>query len=282
MTTDTAPIVLISPAMAVPARFYRPLVAAFAEHGWPATVVARRGIEPGDSPPSRAEDWSYADEAADLTAAVRAARAAMPDRYVVLLGHSLGAHLAAMVANASDDGAPDGVVTVAASVPFFRDYPHGGVVEWAIAAAVPIVTGIVGHWPTPGFGAPAPRTLMRQWARMVRRRQTPFDGDAKVQVPTLAIRLDADRLVTPAAAREFERTVQPDSLTVWTYTADRCPPGGSVDHVRWVRTPRPVVERAVDWWRTQAGDRKTSDRARRNVSSVAYTMPSAASPIIEA
>ncbi|MGC5259072.1 alpha/beta fold hydrolase [Gordonia sp. DT218] len=282
MNHDTTPNVLISPAMAVPSRYYQPLVDAFARHGWFATTVPRRGIDAGSGAPSRDEDWSYADEADDLAVAVRRARAETPDAPVMILGHSLGAQLCAVLGRRGDDGAPDVIATVAASVPYFRHYGRGGVVEWCTAAAVPIVTAAFGYWPTPGFGAPAPRTLMREWARMVRTGRTPFDDGDPIEIPTLAVRLDGDRLVTAQAAERFERAFHPAARTAWTYSADHCPPGGSVGHVQWARTPEAVVDRIVAWWTAHPTEEVTRNRPRRNVSVTATTTPSAAKPIIDA
>ncbi|MFW0785709.1 alpha/beta hydrolase [Gordonia sp. CPCC 206044] len=278
----STPLALISPAMAVPSRYYHRLVDAFAAVGWTAVILPRRGIDPDDTAPSRARDWSYADEADDLLAELARLRAADPHRPIVVVGHSLGAQLFVAAARRADADLPDGFVAIAASVPWFRHYAGVGVVEYAMAAAVPVVTGALGYWPRPGFGAPAARTLMREWARMVRRGHTPFPAGEPVRLPTLAVRLAGDRLVTTAAAEHFESCIDPESLTTWTYTTDRCPPDGSVDHVRWVRTPAPVVNRIVTWWAGQSDDGESRERARRNVSTSAATMPTAATPIIDA
>ncbi|RPA19761.1 alpha/beta hydrolase [Gordonia sp. OPL2] len=286
-TSRTPPTVLISPAMAVPSRYYRPLAECLTEFaGWVETVP-RRGVGDGARRPSRGHDWSYADEADDLAAAVTRARAQRPGHPVLVLGHSLGAHLCAMIGRRTDGSAPDAVVTVAASVPWYRHYSRGGLIEHATGTAVPVVTAVAGYWPAPGFGAPAPRTLMREWARMVRTGVTPFDDGPPLRIPTLAVRLEGDRLVTPAAADHFERCVERDVLSTWTYTIEECPPGASTGHVQWVRSPAPVVERIVRWW-AEAQDpvgptrEATRDPVRRNVSTTAYTTPSAASPIIDA
>lgn len=259
MRTEKLPHVLISPAMGVPAKFYRPLVAAFGEHGWASTVIARRGIEPGDLAPSRAHDWSYADEAGDLADAIRDLRREDPDRPVLVVGHSLGAQLCALldVLPGASDARPDGYATVAGSVPRYRYYPGERARMLLLASSVPVVTAARGHWPAGAFGGPTPRTLMRQWARMMRTGELPAtDGLEQGRVggarPVLAVRLEGDALVTPAAAERLERCFPPGSLTGWTYRKSQCPPEGSTDHVRWARTPGPVVERIVEWWSAPA------------------------------
>ncbi|MCR8897095.1 alpha/beta fold hydrolase [Gordonia sp. GONU] len=243
--------VLISPAMAVPSRVYRRLAEALAGHGLDVRVVARRGVEEGSAPPSRTADWSYEDEAADLADAIAGARADVPGTRVVVIGHSLGAQLAAMVAQSSDH-TPDGIVAVGASVPAVRHYGIRGVALGAIAGAVTPVSAIVGHWPRPGFGGPAARTLMRQWARMVLTGQAPFAVDRSIRTPTLAIRLDGDEIVTDGAASAFDAAFAPEAISHWRYDDGHCPAGGNTTHVGWVRTPDTVAQRIAEWWDSQA------------------------------
>ena len=239
--------VLIAPAMSVPARVYRRLEQALTESGFDARVIARRGVEEGSTPPSRTADWSYEDEAADLADAIAGARADVAGTRVVVIGHSLGAQLIAMVAQSADH-APDGIVTVGASVPSFRHYGIRGAALGAIGAAVMPVSGVVGHWPRQGFGGPTPRTLMRQWARMVLTGRAPFALDRSIETPTLSIRLDADEIVTDGAAAAFDAAFSPEAITHWRYDDAQCPAGGNTTHIGWVRTPEIVAARIAEWW----------------------------------
>lgn len=251
------PIVLVSPAMAVPSRFYRPLVAAFEDVGWSARALGRRGFEPGAPVASRSADWSYADEIADLGEAVSAARREDPDRPVLLLGHSLGAQLAVGLQRSADPGGrADGLVLVGASVPHHRYYPYAGVPMLAYAAAIPVLTRVLGHLPKPAFGAPGAATLMREWAHFVRTGEPPFDGSGTVTTPALVVHLQADAYAVSAANKRFiELFLEPSAVTRWVYTQDATPDGGTTDHVQWVRHPSVVVDRVVRWWsdtRTEA------------------------------
>jgi predicted alpha/beta hydrolase len=186
----TAPVVLVSPAMAVPSRFYRPLVAAFEDAGWSARALGRRGFEPHSPVASRTADWTYADEIGDLADAVRAARAEAPRRPVLVLGHSLGAQLAVGLQCAGDPGAvADGLVLVGASVPHHRHYPYAGLPMLVFASAIPTLTRAFGHLPKPAFGAPGAATLMREWARFVRTGEPPFPVDGPVTTPTFVVHL---------------------------------------------------------------------------------------------
>ncbi len=249
---DVNPHVFVSPAMAVPSRFYRPLVAAFEDVGWTAEALGRRGFEPGGPPASRASDWSYADEIDELADAVRSARSAEPGRPVLLLGHSLGAQLAVGLQQRDDAAVhADGLVMVGASTPHHRFYPYGGLPMLAFASAIPVLTQGFGHLPKPAFGAPGARTLMREWARFVRTGRPPFDVGAPVTTPTLVVHLQGDAYAVSAANKRFvEQFLDPASVTRWVYTRDAVPDGGTTDHVRWVKHPRVVVDRVASWWQT--------------------------------
>lgn len=243
----TAPLVLIGPAMAVPSRYYRPLVEAFEERGWSARALGRRGFESDQAPASRRRDWSYADEVADLAAAVDAARAEDPDRPVIVLGHSLGGQIAA--AHALHHTPPDGLVAVGASVPHFRRYPYGGLPVLAAGLMVGPLTTAFGFLPRPAFGAPGARTLMREWARWNLTGEVPFDLPRRVDVPSLVVRLQGDTYAVPQAIDAFvDQLLEPSTTTRWTYARSAAPEGGSTHHVRWVRSPGPVVDRVMEWW----------------------------------
>lgn len=249
---------LISPAMGVPARVYRRLSEALgsgalgsgasasaasasgasAQSGFEVGVVARRGVEGGSPRPARAVDWSYEDEADDLAEAIAAARARTGGP-VLVIGHSLGAQLAALAAQRSDHR-PDGIVAIGASVPWFRHYGRRAVPFAALAASVRPVTAVVGHWPRQGFAGPTPRTLMRQWARMVLTGRPPFDLDGSIRVRALMVRLGDDELVTDQAAAAYEAAFSRDVVTRWTYDESCCPAGGDATHLGWSRAPR--------WW----------------------------------
>ncbi|MCD9152861.1 serine aminopeptidase domain-containing protein [Aeromicrobium duanguangcaii] len=247
----STPIVLISPAMAVPSSFYSPLVEAFEERGWAARVLPRRGFEPGLPRASREHDWSFADEIADTQASVDAARADHPDRPVLLFGHSLGGQLSAAVQIGARPA--DGLVLVGVSLPYFRHYPGGGLPIATMALSVPVVGRLRGFVPKPWFGAPGARTLMSQWARVVRIGRPPFAVDRRVAAPTLSVQLAGDGFSVAAAVRRFDDSlIEPAALTRWEYTRDLVPEGGSTHHVFWVKRPSPVVDRVVRWWTDQA------------------------------
>lgn len=242
-----SPLVLIVAAMAVPSGFYRPLVEELESRGWQARALPNRGFERGGRIASRADDWSYDDEIRAIASAVLAARVEDPDRPVILMGHSLGAQLAA--GHQLHHPPADGFVTVGASVPHFRSYPYGGVPVLLMGVMVPVVTRVRGFLPRPFFGAPGARTLMREWARFVRSGRPPFAVTHRITTPTLVVQLQGDTYAVSHSNKIFtDMMVEPGAVTRWVYAKSAAPSGGTTHHVQWVRTPGPVVDRIVDWW----------------------------------
>ena len=256
--------VLISPAMGVPARVYRRLTEALSRAGLDVVIVPRRGIEEGSEPPSRRSDWSYADEADDLADAVTAARTETPETRVLVLGHSLGAQLAALVASRTDR-APDGIVAIGASVPHFRHYGARGIPLAALAASVTPVAAVLGRWPRRGFGGPTPRTLMREWARMVLTGWAPFALDSRMRLPALSIRLHDDEVVSGRAADAYDAAFDKDAMSTLCYRASDGPAGGVATHLGWTRTPDGIVELIARWWESHAVQEPDRDSTRSRV-----------------
>ncbi|MEI2713757.1 MAG: alpha/beta hydrolase [Nocardioides sp.] len=249
MPTDASatPVVLISPAMAVGARYYRPLVEAFEQVGWSAQALGRRGFEPDRDRAGRAHDWSYADEIADIADAIARVRAEEPGRTVLLLGHSLGAQLA--IGHQLTHPPADGVIAVAGSVPHFRHYGMRSLALLLMAGViVPVTTTALGYVPKPVFGGPGARTLMREWSRMVISGQTPFETPHLVAGPALFVSLEGDDLSPVAAVEGLAALYEPEDAQRWHYRRSEAPLGGSTDHIAWVRMPAAVVDHVVDWW----------------------------------
>ncbi|WP_312870859.1 alpha/beta fold hydrolase [Gordonia asplenii] len=262
LPVDAAPTVLIAPAMAIGSGYYRPLVEEFERRGWQARALRRRGFERDRPRASRDVDWSYADEIADIAAAVSTARASS-EGPVILLGHSLGGQL--VVGHELTQPPVDGVVTVGGAVPFFRHFAYGGAPLALMAGVVvPVTTSLFGYLPEPAFGAPGARTLMREWARMVLTGRAPFATAAPISTPSLIVSLGDDRMSPAGAVDHLAALFDSSSSTRWHYGGDEVPDGASNDHVGWVRTPEVVVAKTITWWQNvgslnyQAQQRKAS------------------------
>lgn len=251
MSTTAPPLVLISPAMAIGSAYYRPLVEEFEARGWQARALPRRGFERGLPQASRSHDWTYEDEIMDIDEAVTRARADDPDRPVLFLGHSLGGQIAAghMLRGPSVDG----LVTVGSAIPHRSHYPYGGLHLLTMArVVVPVLTTLFGYLPKPAFGAPGPRSLMREWADMVATGRPPFPVAAPIRTPALIVSLQGDGLAPARSVNHFSQILfDSEAVTRWHYLRDEVAPGASNDHITWVRSSATVVERVVTWWTAQ-------------------------------
>lgn len=235
--------------MAVPSAFYRPLIAAFEERGWSAQVLRSRGFGRGEAVASRTNDWGFQDGILDIADAVGKARAEDPDRPVILFGHSIGAQLGA--GHELHHEPCDGFVGVGTAIPWYKNYPHGGVPLVFMGFGVPLINRIWGYVPKPMFGGPGARTLMSQWAAFIRTGQPPFPADRPHTTPSLIVDLVGDTFAPPKASQAYvDRFLEPSLTTLWKYRSEDVPEGGNNDHVTWARTPGPVVERVVTWWAT--------------------------------
>ncbi|WP_278262520.1 alpha/beta fold hydrolase [Nocardia sp. AG03] len=244
-----APIALIAPAMAIGSRFYTPVVRAFDTHGWDAHVLPRRGFERGQPRAARGHDWSYGDEIDTITDAVTRIRRRHPARPVIVLGHSLGAQLAA--GQAINQPGVDGLVTIGGCLPHHRHFAGFGLHVAAMAAMIPALTTAFGYLPPPAFGAPGARTMMREWARMALTGRPPFPTERAIDVPALVVALENDSMAPESGVDDFARRLfAPGTATRWDYRTEDVPPGASNGHIDWVRTPQPVVDRIVTWWKT--------------------------------
>lgn len=170
---------------------------------------------------------------------------------MVLLGHSLGAQLG--VGHELEREPCDGFVTVGASIPHYVSYPYYGLHLLLLGLSVPAITWLCGYVPKPFFGAPGPRTLMREWARVVRTGQPPFAVPRRVTTPSLTIELQNDTYAVRAAHDKFvERFIDPTALTRWVYTKDLAGEGASTHHIRWLKNPEAVVSKIIDWYGTSS------------------------------
>ena len=245
---DDRPSVLLLPALGVPLDYYRPVLRAWALRGRHVLGLELRGMPRS---PATVRSFGYADLVCDLAAVLSDGR--LCHRRVVLVGHSLGGHLA-LLASASGRVSPVAVVTVGTGT----SSPAGQPTALARARrriSVEVVSGVTAvarRWPGRrlGFGGDQPQTLMRDWVYEARHGRYRLHADptdyeaalASLSVPALMLDLVGDALVGPLAVDHLARRL-PDHVHRATVTGH-----GPLHHVSWVRAnPGPVVD-AVEHW----------------------------------
>ncbi|SCL32494.1 Predicted alpha/beta hydrolase [Micromonospora nigra] len=248
-----APVVLVYPAMGVPARYYRPFAAALRGAGLAVAVADLRGTGESTPPPGRACRYGYAQLAADLGAVREALKPRLDGRRTLLLGHSLGGQAAVLHLALHGDRDVDGLVLVASGIPYWRDFTglRGyGILPFTHGIAA--TARVLGFWPGWGFGGRQARGVIRDWAHTARTGRFPLldgvDAEAavgEVRTPVLAISVDGDQY-TPHAT--LDRLC--GKLTRATVRRERLTPeqtGVAVDHFTWVRAGTPLADRVADF-----------------------------------
>ena len=251
----TAHVVLVLPAMGVPAGYYRPLLDGLAGSGLHAAALDLPGLPPDRRSGRRSEGLGYAALAGDT---IPRAREHLAQRFpdaagTVLLGHSLGGQLA-LVHLALSAQPVAGVALVAAGTPHWRGFRgRRRLLVLAQTRVVATTTRVLGYWPGDrlGFGGRQPRALIRDWATLARTgnlRPRGVGADvehrlAAFRTPVLAVDVAGDELAPPTSMAELLAKVPAAPVTRWHHAGVDGPPG----HARWARSPGPVVATVTEW-----------------------------------
>lgn len=247
-----APVVLVLPAMGVPAGYYGPFVDELAAHGVTAAVADYTGQ--GESLPAtgRGRDHGYEHLARVWLPRVLERLRRTHSGPVVGLGHSLGGHV--LLAHlAHEDCALDGLALVGSGSPHWRALD--GLKTLGQTQTIAVITTVLRYWPGDrfGFGGVQPRTLMREWAAFARTgRLRPGGRDIRDDLrdralPVLVVDLDNDTLAPPSAVDGLVDLLPGNTPERWTFAKDPDDPGKPVDHYSFARSPEMIGERIAEW-----------------------------------
>ncbi|WP_422733741.1 alpha/beta fold hydrolase [Micromonospora sp. WMMD558] len=244
-------LVLISPAMGVPARYYRPFATALRAAGTAVAIADLRGTGTSTPPPSRACRYGYADLATDVGAVLAALKERRDGRRTVLLGHSLGGQAALLHLALHEGHDVDGLALVAVGVPWWRSYPGPrgyGVLPYTQGIAA--TARLLGVWPGWGFGGRQARGVIRDWAHTARTGRFPrLDGvDAEaavreIRTPVLAVSVDDDQYTPHETLDHLCAKLVAAPVVRERYTAAQA--GARMDHFTWVRAAAPLADRVA-------------------------------------
>lgn len=254
-------VVLCTPAMAVPARFYEPLARELASRGLGVVVSELRGVGSSSVRPRRGVDFGYHELALrDLPAVLEATRSVFPQAPLFLLGHSLGGQVSALYASAHPEAAR-GLILVASGSPYFHAWPFPrnlGVL--AFSQVLRGVSAVMGYLPGRrlGFAGTEARRLIREWASLAVRGRfqvagSPHDFEAllpQLSLPLLALSFDDDRLA-PRYAVEHLASKMPRASVTHRHLLPREVGVPSLNHFQWAKHPAPVADVITEWVRSQ-------------------------------
>lgn len=247
--TALSPVVVIWPAMGVPARYYRPFAGHLTAAGLSVVVADLRGTGTSTPGPSRGSRYGYPELVGDVGAVLDALKPRTDGRPVILLGHSLGGQICALYLALTGDTSVTGLALVAVGLPWYRSYPGlRGLGVLGFTQAIAATSTVLGVWPGWGFGGRQARGVIRDWGYTARHGRFPtIDGTdldealGRMSTPVLAISVDDDQYTPPSTLDQLcammrAAAVRRDHLTV-------AEAGAAIDHFTWVRASTPVAER---------------------------------------
>ncbi len=253
----SAPLVVVWPAMGVPARYDRPRAAELTGAGLAVVVADLRGTGASTPPPSRRSRYGLAELVDDVGAVQEALKSTVDGRRAsLLLGHSLGGQ-AALLHLATRTSTVDGLVLVAVGLPYFRAYPgRRPATVLPYTQSIVAATRLLGVWPGWGFGGRQARGVIRDWGYTARHGRYPRLGGVDVEAalramgtPVLAVNVAGDDF-TPQSTLDHLLAKRTSARVTREHYAV---PGEALDHFRWVRASGPLAARIAGFAAGLAG-----------------------------
>ncbi|MGE5651840.1 MAG: alpha/beta fold hydrolase [Bacillota bacterium] len=202
-------VVVMPTAMGVKQEFYFPFAQFLAQQGFAVLTFDYRGagasVPPRFSHSLRGFKADLHDWAEDYNAALRAARDWQKNMPLLLVGHSLGGQLPALM---PDNHLVDGILTVAAGSGYWRyNAPQLKRMVWLMwYVAVPLCTPAFGYFPGKKLRmvGDLPKGVIYQWARWCKSPHYMVDdegrpmhaGFERMRVPLLALSFSDDELLS--------------------------------------------------------------------------------------
>lgn len=263
--TEDVPVLLMTPAMALTGRFYRPLAEPMAAAGLRLVTMDLRGHGTSSLRPDRDTDFGYRELLElDWPAAIATVRERYPRAPVFLLGHSLGGQVSVLYAGANP-GSVAGVITVATGSIWWRAFPRPRRYVFLLGTQFITAAGtVLGSYPGHrlGFGGHEARTLVADWAHQARTGKYRAKGSATdyeaaldgMREPALLISLAGDDFAPASAADHLAGKLPPDRVTR-LHLDDAVYRDSRNAHFGWVKRPGPIVAAIADWLAERMPDR---------------------------
>lgn len=253
-------LMLLAPAMGVPAAFYTSFAASLQSEGVAVRVLELPGQGVSALSARRGHDYGYREVVEDLMpAAVRAARLENPDARIVLAGHSLGGQLATI---ACAELAPqlDGLVLIAAGTAHWRRWPNGSRLRaWLTVNAIGAISALLPWYPGDrlGFGGAQSRRFMRDWRHNARTGGYVLEGSLRApqllrsqlqqaRLPVLALSVLGDAIAPEGAVTELLGHL-PSADVCRIELNGHTAHSPWKRHFSWARQPAGVQDALLEW-----------------------------------
>ncbi|GAB2511172.1 hypothetical protein GCM10008940_11740 [Microbulbifer agarilyticus] len=242
------PLVLVAPALGVPAIKYQQLLTTLGERGYQTAIYEMPGTGKSTPHPRRGNDYGYSDLVFELIPEVlQALKSTLGHGPALMLGHSIGGQTMTLAARAGLTGDAR-VVSVAAGHLDCRSWR--GPTRLAImgaALAAHTSTRLLGYFPgrQMRFGGREAATLMRDWGNGILRGR--FAPEARIPKQAalghrpLHLCIKGDPFAPVGATRRLAALVQGEVREV----APTFPHGNP--HLSWIKNPAPMVEIIEQW-----------------------------------
>jgi predicted alpha/beta hydrolase len=239
-------VAILVPAMGTTASFYQPFAEELANRGFSVLLPELPGTGESRPRPSWKANYGYRDLVEIyLPEMVREAHKTGQGAPVVLIGHSLGAHVGTLaVATGSIDVAA--LVTIAGGNIHYRNWDGIGAAKVLLAGALfSFSTRVFGYMPGQyfGFGGPQARTLIREWAKIIRTgRFSHIAGESGFsgQAPTLGIGFEGDTFAPEKSVKSLARILDGE-VEILAISGKGNP------HSSWARNPKNTIS-TLDRW----------------------------------
>ena len=254
---NQGPVLLIAPAMGVPARTYLKLAEALQTTGHSAATFDLRGIGNSAIRASRANNFGYYQMAIhDFSAAVAALKNELPNRPIVLLGHSMGGQLACLFLSQNPNAAA-GLILSASCTVHYAGWPFPQNMSILVLSQIAaLIARVVGYFPGKklGFGGREARNVMIDWARNARNGRYKllnsainFESDLKkVSLPILAINFNDDRFAPLTATQLLLDKLDSHDISYLAINAGQLEQN-TADHFNWVQSPTVMARKLSNW-----------------------------------
>jgi len=256
-TPASAPIILIVPAIAVPASKYQLLAETFNDFGINAATIDLRGVGNSSVRASRQCDFSYQtiiDQ--ELSGAVSLLQTKYPNSALYLLGHSLGGQLSVLFASTKSNSVHKnpikGIVLAASCSVYYKGWSFPvsvGVILYTQTAS--LIGRILGHFPGRklGFGGKEARSLMQDWGHNARTGQFNLKNSSHnytkllstLKLPILSVNYAQDIFAPIKATKNLIKMLS--SIKVRQVVLSGKDLGiEKAQHLNWLKHPKPMVK----------------------------------------